>query len=503
MTGGQVYLVGAGPGDPGLLTLKAVRILEKADVVVYDHLVADVILDRIPSRAERIYAGKEAGCHTMNQGAINALLEERARGGQTVVRLKGGDPFVFGRGGEEAEYLAAHGIPFEVVPGVTSAIAVPAYAGIPVTHRGVAASLVIVTGRAGPIGEAPDVDWERVAGADTIIVLMGVANHDELVRRLIAGGRSPETPVAAIRWGTTAQQRVVVGTLETIAVRIREAPLRPPGILVVGPVVSLIPRMRWAETRPLFGRRVLLPAPHPSLLTEPLERLGAEVLHVAPVEVRAPASWRPLDAALTGLGDFVGIAFADNAGVEVFFERLAASGRDARALGSLWVIARGQLAATALREHDLRADGVIDLAEDDILAEEAPRGCWLVVGSPELQAEVAACLERWGASTKAPLVCAYSFPKWRGDRLRELLTTRPVHAIAFMDAAEVHQLLAALDPEERGTLGHVILAALGDATARALRNVGLVPAVIVTESSPETLAHALAAATTLAAVPLE
>lgn len=498
MTGGQVYLIGAGPGDPGLLTLKAARILEMADVIVYDHLVADAILDRIPSRAERIYAGKEAGCHTMNQGAINALLEERARGGQTVGRLKGGDPFVFGRGGEEAEYLAAHGIPFEVVPGVTSAIAVPAYAGIPVTHRGVAASLAIVTGRAGPIGEAPDVEWERIAGVDTVVVLMGVANHDELIRRLIAGGRSPETPVAAIRWGTTAQQRVVVGTLETIAARMQEANLRPPGILVVGAVVSLIPRMCWAETRPLFGRRVLLPASHPSPLTEPLERLGAEVLHVAPVEVRAPASWRALDAALTGLRDFVGIAFADNAGVEVFFERLAASGRDARAIGGLRVIARGELAAAALREHGLRADSVMGLAEDEILAEEARGGCWLVVGSSELQAEVAARLQHQGASTESPPVCAYSFPKWRADRLRELLTSRPVHAIALMDAAEVRQLFAALDPEERQALRGVILAASGNATGQALRNVGLTPAVTVTEPSPEALAHGLAAAMTLA-----
>ncbi len=502
MTGGQVYLVGAGPGDPGLLTLKAARILEAADVVVYDHLIADVILDRLPSRVERIYAGKEAGSHTMNQAVINALLEERARAGQTVVRLKGGDPFVFGRGGEEAEYLAARGIPFEVVPGVTSAIGVPAYAGIPVTHRGVAASLAIVTGRAGPIGEAPDIDWERIAGADTIVVLMGVANQDELMPRLIASGRSRETPVAAIRWGTTAQQRVVVGTLETIGARMREADLRPPGILVVGPVVSVIPRMRWAEARPLFGRRVLVPAPHPSPLTDPLEQLGAEVLHLAPVEVRAPSSWRPLDAALASLSDFVGIAFTDDAGLVVFFERLAACGRDARALGGLRLIARGTLAAAGLCEHGLRADHVIDLTEDDTLADEAVRGRWLVVGSPELQVAVAARLHRRGARTEAPPVCGYAIPKWRADRLRELLTTRPVHAIAFMDAAEVSQLLAALDPEERQALGRVILAASGNATAQALRNCGLAPAVTVTEPSPKTLAHALAAAMTLAAAPM-
>ncbi len=393
---GTVYLVGAGPGDPGLLTLKGARLLEAADVVVYDQLVGDAILDRLPAGVERIYAGKETGSHTMDQAAINAVLTDRARSGRTVVRLKGGDPFVFGRGGEEAEYLAERGIPFEVVPGVTSAVGVPAYAGIPVTHRGVAASVAVVTGRAGPAGEAPAVDWARVAGADTVVVLMGVANQETLVRALIDGGRSPETPVAAIRWGTTAQQRVVTGTLDTIGERLRAANLRSPAILVVGDVVGLRPRILWASSRPLFGRRVLVPSAYPSSLTAPLESLGAEVLHVLPVEHSPPPSWAPLDQALDGLRALTGVVFADGAGAGAVRERLVARGHDARALAGLRIVATSRSAAHELRAFGIRADAVIEEASPDW----APGGAsesWLVVGSPDAQQAVAASLARQGA----------------------------------------------------------------------------------------------------------
>jgi len=212
---GTVWLAGAGPGDPGLLTALALRGLADAEVVLHDALVSDAILDLVNPAARLVDVGKRAGGRRAPQDATTNRLIAEARAGRRVLRLKGGDPFVFGRGGEEAEYLAERGIRFEVVPGVSSALGVPAYAGIPVTHRGVAASFAVVTGRAGPIGEAADIEWERVAGADTIVVLMGVANHDHLVRTLIDCGRPEDTPAAAIRWGTTAQQQVVIGTLTT------------------------------------------------------------------------------------------------------------------------------------------------------------------------------------------------------------------------------------------------------------------------------------------------
>ncbi len=493
MTCGRVYLVGAGPGDPGLLTLKAVRVLGAADVVVYDHLVADAILDRLPASVERVCAGKETGSHVMNQEAINELLDGRARRGQTVVRLKGGDPFVFGRGGEEAEYLAARGIPFEVVPGVTSAVGVPAYAGIPVTHRGVAASLAIVTGRAGPIGEAPDVKWEQIAGADTIVVLMGVANQESLVRTLMDAGRSPDTPVAAIRWGTTAQQRVVVGTLATIGTRMQEAGLRPPAILVVGDVVSLLDRMRWAEHRPLFGCRVLVPAAYPSPLTEPLENLGAEVLHVAPVEVRPPTSWEGLDGALRNLASLTGLVFTDEVGVVAVFERLAAVGLDARALAGCQLVAADGETAMALAKYAVRAERVLDGAELARLGDSANRGAWLVIGGADAQGLVASMPGRRGATCLMPPVCTETTPKWRADRLRELLTTRRVTAIAFLRAAEVQQLLRVLDPDERQSLHGVTLAA-SPVPAEALRRHGFEPSIVAADGSARALAARLAAA---------
>jgi uroporphyrinogen III methyltransferase/synthase len=485
-----VYLVGAGPGDPGLLTLKAAQILETAEVVVYDHLVGDAILDRLPSRVERIYAGKETGSHTMNQDAINAVLAERACRGQTIVRLKGGDPFVFGRGGEEAEYLAERGIPFEVVPGVTSAIGVPAYAGIPVTHRGVAASVAVVTGRAGPVGEAPDVDWDRIARVDTIVVLMGVANQEPLVHALIDGGRSPETPVAAIRWGTTAQQRIVIGTLATIGHRMRDANLRPPAILVVGDVVALLPRIRWAERRPLFGYRVLIPRPYPSRLTEPLERLGAEVLHAAPVELTPPPSWDPLDRALEDLRSFAGVVVADEVGLTAVLERLTALGQDARVLAGVRLAAGSQGALRALGRYALRPDVVVDDASWDFPGGTEAR--WLVVGSPDGQQLIASALVHRGLRVETPPVCTITTTKARSDRIRELLTSRCVHAIVFAGPLEVWRLLGALDADERPALHSIVLATTRESARAALARSGFKPTITMTEAAlPQALAATL------------
>jgi uroporphyrinogen III methyltransferase/synthase len=488
---GTVYLVGAGPGDPGLLTLKAARLLGAADVVVYDNLVGDAILDRLPAGVERIAAGKETGVHTMDQAAINALLEERALRGQTVVRLKGGDSFVFGRGGEEAHYLTARGIPIEVVPGVTAAIGVPAYAGIPVTHRGVAASVAIVTGRAGPEGEAAAVEWERVAGADTIVVVMGLANLEPLARTLVAAGRSPDTPVAAIRWGTTASQRVVTGTLATISGRVREAGLRPPATLVVGPVVALRERIQWAERRPLFGRRVLVPADHPDPLTEPLERLGAEVLHVAPVEIGPPVSWEALDGALRQLARFAGVMFADVVGVSAVIQRLAAVDGDVRGLAGRRLVAVPEV-VPELARRALRADGLLDAAEP-AMPDVRHGQAWLVAGAMDTAAPLAERLRARGVDCVVPPVCAETTPKWRADRLRELLTTRPIDAIAFSNAVQVSRLLDVLDVEDRQGLRRVVLAATASA-AGPLRRHGFEPRVTVSDDSAAALAPRLAAA---------
>src|SRR3712207_5665081 len=253
----MIYLVGSGPGDPGLFTLKGLRCMREADAVVYDRLAPERLLEHAKQGAELIYVGKKPGEPSMPQEEINALLVELGRAGKTVVRLKGGDPYVFGRGGEEALALFEAGAPFEVVPGVTSGIAAPAYAGIPVTHRGVSASVAFVTGHEDPAKDRPDVDWKGVAnGADTLVLYMGVGRLREISSELLSAGRSPDTPVAVIRWGTVPEQHTVTGTLEDIADRVAEANLGPPAITVIGDVVTLRGAgLDWYERRPLFGRR--------------------------------------------------------------------------------------------------------------------------------------------------------------------------------------------------------------------------------------------------------
>lgn len=262
---GTVYLVGAGPGDPGLLTLRGLALLRKADVIIYDRLVNPVLLDEAPVRALRIFAGKRAGTHNLPQEHINALMIVHARRGRSVVRLKGGDPCVFGRGGEEAEALAEAGVPFEIVPGVSAAVAVPAYAGIPLTHRGLSSSFVVLTGHEDLCKGEPSVDWGRLATAvDTLVVLMGVRTLPRIVGELLAHGRSPETPVALIRWGTTEAQETLTGTLADIVAKAEAARLEPPVVAVIGDVVRMRERLRWFDASGRAAERApsLVHAPH-------------------------------------------------------------------------------------------------------------------------------------------------------------------------------------------------------------------------------------------------
>ena len=343
-----VYLVGAGPGDPGLLTRRGEELLRRADVVVYDRLASRALLDLAPAGAELVDAGKAPGGVALTQDAINEVLIARGRAGLAVVRLKGGDPFVFGRGGEEAEACREAAIPFEVVPGVTSAIAAPAYAGIPVTHRGVATSVTIVTGHEDPAKPESDTDWEALARAGgTLVVLMGAGNATEIARRLIAGGRDASTPVAAVRWGTRPEQRTVRGTLGTIA----ELRVEAPSAIVVGGVAAL--DLGWFERRPLFGRRVVVTRAREqaSTLRTRLEELGAEVIELPAIAVE------PLDFELPALREYAWCIFTSVNGVDAFFDRgLARAGLDARALAPARIAAIGPGTAEALARRGIRAD---------------------------------------------------------------------------------------------------------------------------------------------------
>jgi len=328
---GKVYLVGAGPGDPGLLTLKGKECLEQADVVLYDYLANPALLRHAPDQAERIYVGRRGRGHYQDQVDINRLLIERAKAGQVVVRLKGGDPFVFGRGGEEAEAVAGAGIAFEVVPGVTAAVAVPAYAGIPVTHRTMASTVTIVTGHEDASKRTPVMDWPKLAGTSgTLVFMMGMKTLPTIVTRLQEEGRSPETPVAAVRWGTRADQQTVIGTLRDIVEKADQARLEPPTVIVVGEVVKLREQLNWFEKRPLFGKRIVLTRAQEQAreFSQLLAAYGAEPIEAPTIQIVPPASWKTIDQAIVRLKDYDWVMFTSVNGVKPFMDRLRAAHKD-------------------------------------------------------------------------------------------------------------------------------------------------------------------------------
>jgi len=352
---GKVYLAGAGPGDPGLLTLRAAELIASADVIAVDALVSSEIVARFPKNAEVIYVGKRAGAHTVPQDKTNALLIEKAKAGRRVLRLKGGDPFVFGRGGEEAEELAAAGVEFEIIPGISSSIAGPAYAGIPVTHRAHATSVTLVTGHESE--ETTGVDWESLAHlSGTVVFLMGIANLPLIVRKLREHGAPATRPAAVISKATTAAQRTVTGTLETIEQRAAGIPT--PALIVVGGVVTLHDTINWFESRPLFGRKVVVTRAREqaSELKRLLEESGAQVVQFPTIEIVAPASYQSLDRVIAAASDYQWMIFSSTNGVDAFFQRLHERGKDARALSRVMIAAVGETTASDLRSHGIEPD---------------------------------------------------------------------------------------------------------------------------------------------------
>ena len=355
---GKVYIVGAGPGDPGLLTLRGKKCIEEADVIVYDHLVNEDLLGFARKDARMVYAGKRGGDHTIPQEELNMILVREAGKGLNVARLKGGDPFVFGRGGEEAEVLSRAGIPFEVVPGITSAIAVPAYAGIPLTHRGYTSTVAFVTGHEDPGKGKSGIDWRALSGIGTIVFLMGVKNLAQVAANLIGNGKSPGTPASLIRWGTTADQRTITGTLGDIADRAKENRFTPPAVFVVGDVVRLRAELEWFEKRPLFGKGVVITRPEPQAdeMAELLLREGARVIRFPTVRIAPPESWEGLDGALGRIEDYRWVVFTSANGVGFFFRRLKEAGRDVRDLKGVGVCTIGPATAAAVEKLGLRVD---------------------------------------------------------------------------------------------------------------------------------------------------
>jgi uroporphyrinogen III methyltransferase / synthase len=479
-----IYLVGSGPGDPGLFTLKGVRCMQEADVVVYDRLAPRALLGYAKPEAEKIYVGKKPGNPTMSQEEINDLLVEKGRAGMTTVRLKGGDPYIFGRGGEEALALKRAELPFEVVPGVTSGVAAPAYAGIPVTHRNVATSVAFVTGHEDPTKGSQDVDWENLAnGADTLVLYMGVGRLGEISKGLIAAGRTPDTPVACVRWGTVPEQRTITGTLLDIADRVAEAGLKPPAIIVVGDVVALREKgLDWYERRPLFGRRVVVTRARAQAgeLSADLEKLGAEVHEFPTIEISPPEDFGPLDAAIRDLDSFGLIVFTSVNGVEAFLKRLQHHGLDLRALPQgAKVAAIGPATAERIEQAGLLVDVVPEEYRAEALIEAL--GAHPLAGERVLipRAKVArevlpGKLREAGAEVVVPP--AYqSVPSSEGKEEVSLrLQSGEIDCVTFTASSTVENFVGAFGAEEAARLlAGTRVACIGPITADTARKYGL------------------------------
>jgi uroporphyrinogen III methyltransferase/synthase len=477
---GSVALVGAGPGDPRLITLRGLECLEQAEVIVHDRLVAPELLDRANPVAERVYVGKAPGRHALSQDEINAMLVERARRGQRVVRLKGGDPFVFGRGGEEGLALSAAGIPFEVVPGVTSAIAAAASAGIPVTHRGVASSFTVVTGHEDAGKPDTSIRWsEMCAGADTLVVMMGIERLAEIAHQIIQGGRRRSEPAAVIRWGTTAEEEVVTGSLGDIAERVDRVGIRPPAVLVVGDVVALRADLDWRSRLPLAGLRVLVTRARAqaSQLTTRLRDFGAGVLEYPTIEIRPLADTSKLDAALGRLGSFAWVVLTSVNGVEAVVSRLNALGRDARAFAGSRVCAIGPATAGALGRSGIRADWVPTQFMSDAIVREFPeqdlRGAELLLARADIAPPNLAERLR-GLGARVTDVAAYLTVSSGESRahLEHALEAGDVDLITLTSSSTARNLVDALGTR-RDLLNGISVASIGPVTSRTARELGL------------------------------
>lgn len=492
---GKVFLIGAGPGDPGLMTVKGLECIKDSDVVLYDRLVNKRLISYAREDAEIIYVGKSPEQHTFTQKEISSLLLEKAREGKTVARIKGGDPFVFGRGGEEAQYLAENGIPFEIVPGVTSAVAVPAYAGIPVTDRRYASSFAVITGNEDPqknkskcyknasldkngyTGLGSDI----FANVDTLIFLMGMSNLPFIVEELILSGRSPKTPVALIQWGSTAKQRTLCGNLLDIVEKAKAANFTNPAVIVVGQVVKLREQLNWFEKKPLFGKRILVTRSRhqASKLSKAIEELGGEPVEFPVIKIAPPKDYTPLDRAIEHLKFYNWIIFTSENGVKSFWERLKKKGKDVRELYGIKICAIGPKTADALKKRGIktdyipeeyRAEKVVEGLKDKICA-----GQKVLLPRADIARQVLPeSLEKMGI--KVHEVQAYRTIQGEGsaDYIKNLLISGLINMVTFTSSSTVRNFINMLSVKDIETLlSGVTVACIGPVTAATAREYGI------------------------------
>ena len=501
---GKVFLVGAGPGDPGLITVKGLRCLEQAQVVVYDRLMDPSLLESAPQTAERVFVGKERGRQALTQDQINRLLVDWAAEGKLVVRLKGGDPFVFGRGGEEALALAEHDIPFEVVPGISSAIAAAAYAGIPVTHRRVSSLFTVVSGSEDPSKPESTVPWEVLARTGgTLVLLMGWAPLQSILQTLVKEGMCRSTPVALIQWGTWTQQRTVTGCLEDIVALGQEAGMKPPVVAVIGPVVALRERIRWFDREGSRGKKVLITRSRTqaSKLRELLEQAGAQPVELPSIEIAPLEDYRELDLALDQGAELNSrwVIFASTNAVDAVFARLSAQGKDARVFANATIGAIGPATAQALAQQGIRADFVPASSTSEAVVAELSEidgtgrdwtGVPVLLPGADIGREVLAeGLTKLGAQVRR--VTAYRTVTATGasDRARQLLQ-EGVDVVTFTSSSTVRNLMDLLGSDKE-LLASSLIACIGPVTAATAAELGLRVDLVAKEATVEGMVQAL------------
>ena len=494
----KVYLVGAGPGDPKLITLRGKELLAEADVIIYDYLANPLLLAFAKDSAERIYVGKKGGARSeLHQDQINQQMIDAAKSGKMVVRLKGGDPFIFGRGGEEAEALAAENIPFEVVPGVTSAIGVPTYAGIPLTHRDKASSVAFITGHEDPAKEEQHIHWEKIAtSCDTLVFLMGMANLSAIATKLIEHGRNPSTPIALIQWGTYPIQKTLIGTLGTIEEKAQSAGIKPPVVMVVGEVVALRDDMNWFESLPLFGRKILVTraTAQAGEFANLLALQGAEVIPFPSIKIMPPPSFTDLDAAIQKIEQYNTIIFTSVNGVKSFRNRLYELGYDIRVLKGISLCAIGPRTREEILRLGISCDFIpAEFKAEGILDELERRGIakkrFLIPRALEARELLPTEIKNKGGLVD--VVAAYQAIAPQGKEIEEILRKGPIDMITFASASTVRNFVEGVTQKDMEFFKKSAIACIGPITAQAAQKYNMNVSVMPNEYTFPALTEAI------------
>jgi len=477
-----VYLIGAGPGDPGLLTLKGLACIKKSDVIIYDRLANTKLLEYAPEGAELIFVGKSPDKHTFTQEEINKLIVQKALEGKVVTRLKGGDPFVFGRGGEEALELVKNKLPFEIVPGITSAIAVPAYAGIPVTHRGVTSSVTFLTGNEDPAKEDSDIDWSFISkGVGTLVFLMGMSNLPKIADKLIEYGRHPSTPVALIRWGTLYKQQTLISTLEHVSDDASNCKFKNPAVIVVGEVVNLRKELQWFENRPLWGKRIIVTRSRgqASLFSQIIEEFGGQAVEFPTIELAPADDYEPLDIAIRNLGQYHWVIFTSINGVQAFLKRLKFQQKDLRELKGINICAIGPKTKESLENYGLIVDYVPDEyraeAIIEFMSQQKMSGKRILLPRADIARKILPeALKQYGAIVDE--IIAYKTVKanHNSENVRTMLKEGMIDYITFTSSSTVKNFVGVFNPVELPVLlKHAKIASIGPVTTDTAHKLGL------------------------------